>query len=388
MPATGRPLAAAILISLGACGSDEPVVGAKPEPEAIVAAHYYTWYQPGSADGHWHLGTFRQPLLGQYSSADPQVAARHVDWASAAGIDVLAVNWSPPASIEQSLLSGLLQAPNLHKIRYCLFYDIANRLPQLGSRDLMRIDFDRERVRLGVLEDLTRLAAEHFGHPQYFRIRSRPVLWLYLTRNYRGAWAETLDELRRRTAAQGHPVYIVADEAWYDNEPGPKIRAFDAVSAYNPYDPVQMRHRTHWGLADFAALYRPVYQRWLAEAPLQSSHAHGMPVPFMPAVLPGYDDRAFHRRTNPPVVAASLQEVRDVLVEARQMALVNAHPEERVVWITSFNEWHEGTAVEPSDPSGPPDGPVPRGFELLQLLSEVFGGTMAPLGSSASGGGR
>lgn len=325
-----------------------------------VGAHYYTWYETEPVR-HWDGGVWREPLLGRYSSADPQVAAQHVEWAADFGIDVLAVNWSGPGHAEEALRSGLLAAPNLGRIRYCLFYDVANRFAALGHIDPFHLPFSRPALREAFVQDLPRLAAEHFGHPSYFRIRGKPVLWLYLTRNYEGDWAGALAEARRRI---GQPFYVVADEVWHAEPRSERLAAFEALSTYNLYDTNRLAGRPSWSLPEFNELVFPVLERWQAAA---------LPAPVQPAVLPEYDDRAVPRRSHhPPVVAASREEVLQTFLRARDLALRIADPEQRIVWVTSFNEWHEGTAVEPTEPGGPAFPNGHPGFELLEALREAF----------------
>ena len=338
---------------LAGCGSD-PAEEPDPEPAVILGAHYYTWY--GNAPGlHWDGGIWREPMAGFYESSDPEVAARHIDWARQAGIRVFAVNWSGPGYTEAALRTGLLAARNLDRMRFCLFYDTAIRGGQFGVQDLYRISLDQPAFRRAFIEDLVRLAREFFDHPRYYRIGGRPVIWLYLTRNFSGSWLSALAEVRQRILSEGRSVYFIADEVWYSPPDPLRAAAFEAISGYNPYAPETMQTRPSWTLGEFAALFLPTYELW---------HATAFPRPMMPSVLLHYDDRSVPGRRNPPVVPASRDEAKVLLVQAREMALRNLNPEERIVWVTTFNEWHEGTAVEPSAAASE--------WSSIDLLHEVY----------------
>jgi hypothetical protein len=378
---SGMRLAPVIALLLAHCADAPEPADPAPEPgQAAVGIHYYTWYDELH---HWDRGVAHEPLLGRYRSEDRRVAERHIEWMSSAGIDVVAVDWFRPDYPEAHLRLGLLRASNLHKIRWCLFYDTAVRLYDYGYTDPDRFDFGDPFVRRTVVEDIVRLAEQFFGHPRYFRIHGRPVLWVYLTRSFVGPWIEAFDEIRRRAAERGHPVYLIADEVWYGDPDPQRLRAFDAVGAYLMYDLDRTRFRTSWSLPEFNEMFFPVYERWQAQAPQVRSEASGRPVAFLPGVAPQFQDASVRGDLNPPVLAHSRQQVVAAFAAARDLAARNADPEERLVWVTSFNEWHEGTSIEPTVAGGPAFPGGNYGFELLQAASEAFGGSLQDGGASA-----
>ena len=378
-PAALLSLAALLLLvavlPLAGCGADAsgPTDPPVTPSKATLGVHYYTWYDELH---HWDKGVAHQPQLGLYRSEDRRVAEQHIEWMAAAGVDVAAVDWSRPDYPEDHLRLGLLRASNLRKIHWCLFYDTDVRLEDFGYTNPDRIDFDDAFVRHTVVEDVVRLADQFFDHPRYLHIDGRPALWMYLTRSFVGDWPGAIEEIRRRTAAQGHPVYLIADEVWYGDPDSQRLRSFDAVSAYFLYDADRMAARPMWTLAQFADLIFPVYERWQSAAPQVHSLSQDRPVAFFPAVAPQFQDSAVRGSLHPPVLAESRQQVVDVLARAREMAARNANPEERLVWLTSFNEWHEGTSIEPTVAGGPSFPGGNYGFELLQAVSEAFGGTL------------
>ncbi len=370
LAATFSAVSLAVLLLAG-CGDrvqEEP----EPEPEiprAAVGVHYYTWYDE---QNHWEKGVAHEPFLGFYNSGDRAIAEQQIEWMTAAGIDVAAVEWSSPWIPEAHFRDGFLRASNLNKLRWCFFYDTIQRFQQFGDFSPDRIDFSDPSFGKLLVDDITRLAREFFGHPQYYRIDGRPVIWIYLTRSFAGNWRATLAELRRRTAELGTPIYIIADEVWYTDPEPSRLESFDAVSSYFLYDSDRMGGQASWSLTEMADIFFPAYERWQAEAPLVRNRMSGRPVAFMPAVVPQFDDRAVRGNLHPPVLAQSRQEIVDILLRAKHLAALNADPQERIVWITSFNEWHEGTALEPTIEEGPAFPGGNYGFELLQAVSEAF----------------
>ncbi len=71
--------------------------------------------------------------------------------------------------------------------------------------------------------------------------------------------------------------------------------------------------------------------------------------------MPGFDAR-YIRSPNPYVVERSAE--RFAQFTTGGLDLLGPH---KILLVTSFNEWHEGTEIEPS---------VEHGYELLQALAD------------------
>lgn len=89
--------------------------------------------------------------------------------------------------------------------------------------------------------------------------------------------------------------------------------------------------------------------------------AEGSGTAIVPSVLPGFDNTGSNRTTpsTKRCITGSLDESKGFCEEAKELA----DPGIRMVMVTSFNEWHEGTAVEPS---------VEDGYAYLGVIREVF----------------
>jgi hypothetical protein len=309
-------------------------------PSYLVGAYYYTWYY----SGHWkandfvgrHLAEPLEPLLGEYVSDDPSVIASHLKWASEYGIDFFIISWSHAGSFADQTArkyllpaiaeSGIRQAPTVELMSY-------------GERDLGNAAFRRR------LADDLRFVGEHYlQHPSALRIDGRPVLFLYVTRVLLGDVASWVADVRRMLAAMDVAPFVVADEVfWHDPDPE-RLRAFDAITAYNVYDWPRTSNAGLGRDSTFLADVEGLFTRWQAAA-----RAAG--VRFVPNAMPGYNDRGVRpaadhyvipRRFEPTAPIASLFE-RSIDVAQRFV-----DPDLPMVTITSFNEWHEWTQVEPA----------------------------------------
>lgn len=324
-------------------------------PRTLVGANYYSWYP-----GNWGAGTLRaqlappqQPELGLYSSTDPAVAQQHIAWASEYGIDFFTLDWWPVAHQEnQAGIAAFLQAPNIGDIRFSIFYETWDLSfdPARGSADM-----DAPGVRQAFVEDMAEIADTMFDHPSYLRIQGRPVVVLYLTRVLTGDVAGAMADVRAMWRERGYDPFVVADEVfWNVTVSGAKdrfttvpqadrIRLFDAITAYNPYESATASHAGHAATSSFVPDVNALYGRY--------RDATGGEVPIIPGVIPGYNDRGVRPKLDHYVIPRAwapgdpdgtlLAEMLDQVADRWRDPRVPA------VMVTSWNEWNEDTGIEP-----------------------------------------
>ena len=92
-------------------------------------------------------------------------------------------------------------------------------------------------------------------------------------------------------------------------------------------------------------------------------------VQVQPGVIPQFDARVA-RQTPVALLAQNKQEVVEMFKVAREIADASGSP--KVIWITSWNEWHEGTAIEPTVTGGAKYPGGNYGYDFLEAVSEVF----------------
>jgi len=297
----------------------------------LVGAYWYPWY---GADGrHWNEGYRDTSLLGTYDSADPMVINRQIDWATGHGVDFFVASWWGHNSFEDAVIHDAFTSAELRDdIRFAILYESMGLLEvQNGT-----INLDSAGNRQKLISDMRLLAGRYFTHPGYLRIDDRPVVFLYLTRVFvgdvAGAMAEVRDEVR---AATGQDPFIIADEVYWQMPVRSRLALFDGVTAYNMHTSVP-------GVATwFEDGVSRQYKRWAQEAAATG-------VLFVPDVIPGFDDTAVRPEAHHPVIPRSLE----LFTAQLKTALALADPQVRMVMITSWNEWHEGTSIEPAEEFG------------------------------------
>lgn len=329
-----------------------------PEARYLVGAHYYSWFPEAFEKGHLRgeLRPPQQPELGHYSSWSKEVVERHIAWAAEYGIDFFTLDFWPDRPADDQRLELFLSANNLSDIRFCIFYETI----ALGYSDATgALRFD-DKVSQRFLADMDRIAERYLSHPQYLRLQGRPVLILYVTRTFTGTYASTLAEARRRLQARGHDVFLIGDEVYWSTqlveaEPAPtpppltsvpqepRIRLFDAITAYNFYSGEQPEHLGYGArsrfLADVIALHEQFRRATQGE------------VPVVPSVIPGYNDRAHRPKKNHPAVPrqwdAGDPEGSLLIEMLESYALPFIDDRAPLLFVTSWNEWNEDTAIEP-----------------------------------------
>jgi hypothetical protein len=311
----------------------------------LIFAYYYLWYY-GTEEKRWP--TFNRdypPALGFYRSDDPRVLYQHLLWADRYSIDGFLVEWFGTDTADGiysdsnlALLRPLLSG--FPGFRFAVFYDQAIRFTTL--------DFSNPDKREAFLSDMEKIALDNFSHPNYWRVGGRPVVVIYVTRSATGGYGNLIAEARERMARSGYAPYIIGDEVWWGRDTS-RFEFYDAVTAFNLQNDQQVL-RAGGDVRRFAELSASLYlavQRTAAQTGVEVipgiGHAYNDEIvrsnlPFIPTVLPGELPR--YRE--------------DLIYVAEQMAALYAKsslPGDYGIaplFVNSFNEWPERSAVEPS----------------------------------------
>ena len=323
---------------LGGCTALRPDVFATPyarhlpdraaSDSYLVGAYYYPWYGPGAVK--WQDGHLEEPISGEYSSADQRVIDRQIELATAYGIDFFLVSWwGPGTSTDEVLQHSVLSSSLAHEIDFAINYESDGRL--IASDGGINLDDPRNQNTLA--SDVRYLEATYWTNPQYLRVNGANVLMLYSSHKFTGDVAGELARLRQQSAADGFSMYLVGDEVYWGGagqEDPSRLQAFDAITAYSMYSPDLSVDRFGGGVSS-------EYSAWQ-----QIADAQG--VGFVPDAVPGYDDSA----TRPDAKHPPLPPDPTLFAQQLDVALAHIEPPNNMLLVTSWNEWNEATAIEPS----------------------------------------
>lgn len=302
----------------------------------MVGAYYYPWYGPGTG-GHGfhrtlrdHLVPKQAPALGHYNNADTEVIAGHIHQSVMANIQFWACSWWGPESYEDKMLKNhILPHASAGELKYAILYESTGRLGSFSNPDYSKL-----------LPDFTYLSTHYFDQPHYLRIDGRPVVFIYLTRVYfRDRGDQALADLR----AAFPSLYIVADDVFGLNYKSSYAAKWDAVTAYDVYGQTMgALGSTHAALSRLDTILSDT-----------RAAANSVNVGLIPFACPGFNDRAVRSgHTSAPRYfqddpqSAEGDFFRSML---RDVVVPQADPlAKNMLILTSFNEWHEDTQIEPT----------------------------------------
>ena len=295
------------------------------EPHRVMA-FYYPWY--GTADGpggagrveHWGRidaekkdisESTHYPALGAYDSHDPNVIDQHCRWAKQAGIDTFIVSWWGHGDYTDRALARILDGCARYGLSACIYYETVPS-PQTAET---------------AAQDILKVVRRYGGHPAYLKIGSDAVVFVYgraLQEIGLTGWFKAVGIMHRRMLVVG--LKVMGDQFSYG-----AARVFDGLHTYNTAGSLQ-------GMTpDEVRKWAPgTYRAWVELA----DDAGRMGKISALTVIPGYDDTKIRK----PGLA--VKRFDGEIYRAQWEAAIEADP--HWVLITSFNEWHEGSEIEPS----------------------------------------
>ncbi len=292
-----------VLLALVALAS-APAPAARAVSDRPIMAFYYPWWEQSD----WSYDRMSDLPAPRYSGGDDATIRRHIQQADDAGIDALICTWYGP------------DEERLNK-RCRRLIELARE----GGRDL-QVAIIPDQSAWGPLKSvdglskaLAVLKSDFFGQPNYLRFQGKPAVFWFNPPSLGGVG--TWQELRNR-ADPGREQY------WFGGT--------DNFSYLEAYDALYYFDIT-WETRPGAAMAS--YGRRLADY----NSRNGQSRPFVATVMPGYDDlkvRGGHARDRQG--GEYYRGTWQTAIDTQAQAVV----------LTSFNEFFEGSHIEPSERFG------------------------------------
>jgi len=291
-----------------------------------VLAFYYPWYgnpEVAGASGQWShwKGVDREakqidtsthyPKLGPYDSHDPHSVAQHSAWAKQAGIDGWIVSWWGHKSFSDRAMDRILQSAHAAGLDVTIYYET---VPNPKTPDT-------------AAADIVALLKRYGEHPAWLRVDGKPVVFVYgRAVGELGLidWAEAVSRINKQYAAG---AVVIGDRISRT-----AAAVFDGIHTYNTAGRLKDKSPD-----DAQAWARETFPDWV-----RTADAFGRISTL--TVIPGYDDTKIR--------SPGLNVPRDGgrLYRTQWQEAIAADP--HWVLITSWNEWHEGSEIEPSHEDG------------------------------------
>lgn len=323
-----RILIAAFCLSISVCGAEEP--------SNRVIAFYYGWYANPQTDGqydHWNSPVFHRekdakpkgfpggddiganffPQAGCYSVNDSETLDRQMRELITARIGVISASWWGEDSFTGKNLPNLMDAAHGHGLQVCFHIEpFPGRNAQTTARAIRA------------------LIDKYGSHPAFFRsadAANRPIFFIYdsyLTPA--NEWAEILSPKGRNTLR--NTKYDAAVIGLWVKENDGKFMTNGFFDGFYTY------------FASDGFVYGSTTKNW----PTLASFARENKLLFIPSVGPGYIDTRIRPWNNGTTRSREAGRYYDTMFQAA----IDCAP--KLISVTSYNEWHEGTQIEPAVP--------------------------------------
>lgn len=274
-------------------------VNAQSSSDPLVLAYYYTWFDENT----WTYDKLSDLPAQPYASSDRSVMGRQIDQAKSAGIDAFLVAWYGPGGGNQTEanLTAMLDEAQARNFKIGILFETDS--PFLGG---------------DVAGALQHALSVHANHPAFLRVDGRPVIFFWHPTNYGiGFW--------QNVRSQVDPNY---SSIWISEGVDTSyLSVFDGHHLYsntwNPPADLSYTDNKFARQVEAARQQYGAYKYWVA------------------TVMPGYNDV----RIRPGSGFVQDREGGGYYQRSWQAA-IGSQP--NWIVITSFNEWPEGSYIEPS----------------------------------------
>lgn len=253
------------------------------------------------------------PQLGTYSSKDPATIRKHMEMFVRSRVGVVALSWwNEVGTSEPEKISLLLNIANEYGLKVCFHIE-----PYSG------------RNAATMKTSITHLIDTYGDHPAFYRLKGKPVFFIYDSYLTPASdWATLLSpngSLTIRNSA--YDSFVIG--LWLDNmnsQPSVILNAnFDGFYTYFAAD---------------GFTYGSTMSNW---ASMQAWAEQNNKI-FIPSVGPGYIDTRIRPWNN----STTRDRANGQYYDNMYQKAINTGA--KYISITSFNEWHEGSQIEPATP--------------------------------------
>ena len=324
------------------------------------------------------------PLWGYEDESDPAVFARKIDVAADHGIDCFLFDWywyDDGPFLNRALERGFMQAGNNDRLRFALMWANHNwvELFPATAGEVSALHYPGAVTRATFDRLIDHIITQYFPHPSYWTIDGCPYFSVYeLFRLIEGLGGieptrAALEHFRRRTMAAGFPdlhlngvvwgIQLLPGEQRLEN-PNELITTlgFQSVTSYVWIHHVPLHE---FPIASYATARAAMEQYW------EQAQAHFV-VPYYPNVTMGWDSSPRTNQSRPftnagypytPVLAGNTPEAFQAALRAARAFLDRQPRQPRILTINAWNEWTEGSYLEPD---------TIHGLQYLEAIRAVF----------------
>lgn len=331
------------------------------------------------------------PLWGYEDESMPEAMAKKINTAADHGLDAFIFDWywQDGPFLQRALDEGFLGAANNHRIKFALMWanhewlDIHPASPETLSSPASLHPGTVSSAAWQHLVD--HVVEDYFSHPSYWTIGGNPYFSIYepttLLRGM-GGMAATLDALgylRERTRAVGFEDIHLNLVLWQLSVLPTEAALPDAlevirqlgVASIGSYVWLHHVEPPEFPATPYSYVRDRAVEHWIWAENNYTAVPGG--VPFHPNVTMGWDPSPRTDQGKPyenlgypytPILTGNTPEEFKIALRAAREFLDRQAEGDRIVSINAWNEWTEGSYLEPD---------TVHGFEYLHAIKAVFG---------------
>ena len=292
-------------------GNDE-IDGTQRHWDHEVLPHWSdtTWDNYPKFLGHEDIGANFYPELGCYSSNDTSIISKHIQMIEQAGIGVVTLSWWGKNSFEDKNVRLIMDIADSRNIKVNFHLEpINNRSSEM------------------VVEMMNYIINMHGKHRAFYRFEGKPLFYVYDSYHIsKYDWASILKPKGLNTI-RGTEIDSYVIGLWVHEKESDFFidGGFDGIYTYFASDGFTFGSSSkNWQfLSNWAKTNNKI---------------------FIPCVGPGYSDTRIRPWNAQNYKDRNSGEYYDTMFNAA----IKSKPD--IIGITSFNEWHEGSQIEPAKP--------------------------------------
>lgn len=317
-------------------------LSAKTNFPKMVIGEYHNWYSDAPSWTHWTwsgrhpskvvngrrvIASAHYPLIGPYDSRDPRVIKYHITISRNAGIDAFAIDWYGPGSFEDSSIDLYLSIAEEMGFKIAIEYEPQIRIERgWGTRS--------DKI-AQVINDLRYILSKYAKHPAYLKVNGKPVIFYYGTSLLTvREWDYVFQKLRE----EGYEAVHIAEGI------NPLLLThFTGIYEWIPLW-IESARITSWDrLREISKILREYASLYPGKV-------------FLAGVWPGFNDEGVNGWGYGTRRYLGGERFGGTLYENQWRVILEEKP--HAVMITTFNDWNEGTEIEPS---------LEYGFKFMEI---------------------
>jgi len=322
--------------------------GIEPKPvksDYLVGAYYWVSWDTQKVFTpymDWNDSMF-DPIIGRYNSTDTTVINWHIKWAVEHGISFFAIQF-----FETQLKAGFLEASYLPYIKFCFIAPIVLSATEDQDKFTQQIAW----------------MSPYFNNSLYFRITGRPVIFILI--NYKDyeiapeeesmllSWIQNAKSSMKTTGINPYLIgtYSTIGDGIFTRTSQKLNKEFDAITTYSMA--VAGGQTTPYEVLVSSSI--SLTKDWV-----QGTTAEG--IGLIANVIPGFDDSLSYKHGTRDFLVVRPGSTPEKFKQMCEGVKPYIDPQNNVLMVTAWNEFSEGSVIEPTKENG---------FAYIDALRDVF----------------